>query len=411
MTLQELPLVFALIGLVLYTVLAGADYGAGFWQLVAGGGHRGESVRTATYDAIGPVWEANHVWLVFVLTVVWTAYPTAFGSMASTLTIPLFVAAVGIILRGLGYALHTGSSAARQRRLIDAVFSLSSVLTPFALGTAVGGIASGRVPVGNAAGDLLRSWWNPTSVLLGVLAVVTGAFLAAVYLCADEVRLGDLELARWFRSRALIAGVVAGLVALGGLVVVRSDAPALFRGLTGGYGLIGLIVSAVAGVATLALVLDWRFGSARLSAALAVAGILAGWALAQRPVFLPGLTVAQAAAPTATIIAVVVAVLGGAVILFPSLAVLFRLVLGGRLDSARAEEAGGQVPRPPRRPPRRSLVVAGGCLVAGFALLTVAEPGWAHAVGVVLLLAFMAIGTFAVVPVWTERQKHPGGRS
>lgn len=406
MSLHELPLAFALVGLVLYTVLAGADFGAGLWQLVAGGGQRGESVRTATYAAIGPVWEANHVWLVFVLTVVWTAYPVAFASMASTLTIPLFVAAVGIILRGLGYALHTGTAAARQRRLIDAVFSLSSVLPPFALGAAVGGIASGRVPVGNAAGDLLGSWWNPTSVLLGVLAVVVAAFLAAVYLCADQVRLAEMELARWFRLRALATGVLAGLVALGGVVVVRFDAPALFRGLTSGDGMIGLIVSAAAGVATLALVFGWRFGLARISAALAVAGILAGWALAQRPVFLPGLTVAQAAAPTATVIAVIVAVLGGAVILFPSLAVLFRLVLGGRLDSA-ARADGARVPthRTPTRTPRKSRVAAGGCLVAGTVLLTIAEPGWAHAAGVVLLLAFIAIGTVAAAPTGTASRQ------
>src|SRR6266540_1586498 len=136
------------------------------------------------YGAIAPVWEANHVWLVFVLTVVWTAYPTAFGSIASTLSIPLFIAALGIILRGATYALRAGTSTPGELRLIDTVFSLSSILTPFALGAAVGGIASRRVPVGNAAGDQFSSWLNPTSLLIGVLAVATAAYMAAVFLCA-----------------------------------------------------------------------------------------------------------------------------------------------------------------------------------------------------------------------------------
>ncbi len=146
MHLYDLPLVFALVGLALYTVLGGADFGAGFWQLVAGKGERADEIRDHAHHSMAPVWEANHVWLIFVLTVVWTAYPTAFGSIASTLSIPLFIAAVGIIFRGTAYALRVGASTARELRAIDTVFALSSILTPFALGTAVGAIASRRVP-------------------------------------------------------------------------------------------------------------------------------------------------------------------------------------------------------------------------------------------------------------------------
>ena len=158
MHLYELPLVFSLVGLAFYTVLAGADFGAGWWQLTAGKGPDAASIRDHAHQAMGPVWEANHVWLIFVLTVVWTAYPSAFGSIASTLAIPLFIAAVGIIFRGTAYALRAGASTARELRAIDTAFALSSILTPFALGTAVGGIASRRVPVGNAAGDQVSSW-------------------------------------------------------------------------------------------------------------------------------------------------------------------------------------------------------------------------------------------------------------
>src|SRR5438552_1624125 len=151
--LDELPLIFILVGLAAYAVLAGADFGAGIWVLLSQ--RRDQELRDHARHAMGPVWEANHVWLIFVLVVCWTAYPVAFGSIMSTLSTPLFVAAIGIILRGASYALRGQLDAAPQRRLIESVFALSSVLTPFALGTVVGGIASGRVPVGNARGDLV----------------------------------------------------------------------------------------------------------------------------------------------------------------------------------------------------------------------------------------------------------------
>jgi Cytochrome bd terminal oxidase subunit II len=146
MQLTDLPLIFALIGPTLYTVLGGANFGAGFWQLTAGTGSCATRIRDHKHNAMAPVWEANHVWLIFVLTVVWTAYPAAFGSIASTLTVPLFVAAVGIIFRGASYALRSGTSKPGELRVIDIVFALSSILTPFALGTVAGGIASCRAP-------------------------------------------------------------------------------------------------------------------------------------------------------------------------------------------------------------------------------------------------------------------------
>src|SRR3979411_1338439 len=129
MHFYELPLLFALVGLALYTVLAGADFGAGVWQVAAGRGPGGERLRDHAHHAIAPVWEANHVWLIFVLTVVWTAYPEAFGSIASTLSIPLFIAGLGIVFRGAMYALRTGVRSQRESRTIDTVFAVSSLLT------------------------------------------------------------------------------------------------------------------------------------------------------------------------------------------------------------------------------------------------------------------------------------------
>ncbi|HET6448345.1 MAG TPA: cytochrome d ubiquinol oxidase subunit II, partial [Conexibacter sp.] len=158
MTLDPAPLLLALVGLTLYVVLGGADFGAGLWQLLAGRGDRGAHIREHAHEAMAPVWEANHVWLIFVLVVIWTCYPVAFGSIVSTLAIPLFIAAIGIIFRGTAYALRAGTVRAREQRTVDTVFGLASVLTPFALGTVVGAIADQAVPVGNAAGDLWTSW-------------------------------------------------------------------------------------------------------------------------------------------------------------------------------------------------------------------------------------------------------------
>ncbi len=400
MHLYELPLIFVLIGLVFYVVLAGADFGAGFWQLFAGQDAGGTRVRDHAHESMAPVWEANHVWLIFVLTITWTAYPSAFGSIASTLSIPLFIAAIGIILRGAAYALRTGTASDRERRSIDTVFAISSILTPFALGTMVGAIAARRVPVGNAAGNLLSSWTGATSILVGVLAVATCAYLAAVFLAADAARAGKDDLRESFRARALAAGVVAGMVALAGLVVLHADAQPLYHRLLHSDALAAVIVSALAGVATLELVRRERFEPARYSAAIAVAAVISGWALAQSPLLLPGLTVREAAAPHDTLVVVVVAVLGGAVILFPSLALLFRLVLGGRLDHS---DHTAIAPAPIGRllsasAPGMLARAAGACLLAGFGLLTIAEAGWAHAIGVLALLGFIVCGFLADVP-------------
>jgi cytochrome d ubiquinol oxidase subunit II len=405
MHLYELPMIFVLVGLVFYVVLAGADFGAGVWQLLAGSGEQGARLRDQAHESMAPVWEANHVWLIFVLTVTWTAYPSAFGSIASTLSIPLFIAAIGIILRGASYALRAGTRSAGEQRSIDRVFAISSILTPFALGTMVGGIASRRVPVGNAAGHLFSSWLNPTSILIGLLAVATSAYLAAVFLAADARRgQGELELQESLRRRALAAGVLTGGLAIAGLLVIRSDARPLYHGLLHSDGLVGLLVSILAGLLTLELIRRRLFELARYSAALAVAGVVAGWALAQSPTLLPGLTVRQAAAAHDTLLLVVIAVLAGGLLLFPSLALLFRLVLGGRLDHGHGAAAvDGHAPPPPSASgllsastPGLLARIAGACLLAGFGLLSIAEAGWAHAIGVVALFLFIGCGFLAV---------------
>ncbi len=399
--LYTLPIVFVLIGLVLYVILAGADFGAGFWQLAAGTGEQAEPIREHAHRSMAPVWEANHVWLIFVLTVTWTSYPKAFGSIASTLYVALLLAAIGIVFRGATYALRVGAAARREQLAIDTVFGISSVIAPFALGAALGGIASGRVPVGNAAGAPFSSWLNPTSIVIGVLAVITGAYLAAVFLAGDAVRRGEPELAQRFRMRALAAAFVAGIAAVVGLAVLHSDAHRLYHGLVAGDGLPALIVSALAGIGTVVLVWVERFEAARYTAAVAVAAIVAGWALAQSPEILPGLTVRQAAAPHDTQVTVLVAIVAGAAILAPSLVTLFRLTLG-RFASGESAEDPPPHPRPdaatPRRP-ARLVRIAGALLIAGFGFTNVADAEWAHVVGALCLIGFVVVGFRVALPL------------
>src|ERR687896_2294012 len=171
--LPDLAAVLLLIGLTAYVVLGGADFGAGFWDLTAGGADRGAPVRAWVKRGMSPVWEANHVWLIFVLVVFWTAFPEAFGSVMSTLAIPIFAAALGIVLRGGAFALKGEAATIGEARALGATFALSSVVVPFFLGAAVGAIAAGEVPVGNARGDEWSSWTGATSILIGLLAVAT----------------------------------------------------------------------------------------------------------------------------------------------------------------------------------------------------------------------------------------------
>jgi cytochrome bd ubiquinol oxidase subunit II len=329
-------------GLIAYAVLGGADFGTGFWDLTAPGGPAGERLRAMLRRSMGPVWEANHVWLIFVLVYFWTGFPEAFGAVASTLAVPLFGAAVGIILRGCAFAFRGVIAETRAEPVMRILFAGSSILTPFFLGTAVGGMASGRVPLGNAAGDRLTSWWNPTSVAVGLIAVVTGAYLAAVYTSADSARAGLPDLAAAFRRRGLAAGFTAGALAAAGLAVLHEDARPLFDGLTGD-GLPLVALSGAAGVATLALLWLGRLGLTRLTAAVAVAAIISGWAVAQHPDLLPGqITVAEAAAPHSSLVALLVGGAVGALILVPSMLWLFRLTLSGRLADEIGPPAEGE---------------------------------------------------------------------
>ena len=321
MTAPELALLLTLVSMTAYALLAGADFGAGIWDLLAGASDRGAPRRKLIEHVIGPVWEANHVWLIFVLVLVWTTFPAVFAAIASTLWAPLTFAAFGIIGRGAAFAFRKAVSTVAEQRLFGAVFAASSVATPFFLGAAAGAVAGGRVPIGIAGGDPWASWLSPVGVLAGALSVTACAFLAATYLCGNTT---DPALASWFRTRALLSGAVTGALALAGLLVAHGSAHHLFDCLTG-RALPLIVVSVVSGVGALALVAGRRFILARAAAGGAVAALVWGWGFGQYPDLLPGASIDSAAAAPATVHAVLVTSLAGLVLLVPSMVLLLRL--------------------------------------------------------------------------------------
>jgi cytochrome bd ubiquinol oxidase subunit II len=337
MSLANLVAVVFLLALTAYAIFGGADFGAGFWDLVAGGSAEGAAPRALINRAVSPVWEVNHVWLIFCLVVLWTAFPPAFASIMTTLSIPLSLAALGIVLRGSGFAFRHEAERLSGQRLFGAIFAISCVVTPFFFGTVIGGIASGHVPIGNAAGDLVTSWLNPTSVCIGVLAVVVAAYLAAVFLVTDAHRLGDVGLEDYFHKRAIGAAVCAGLIAVVGVFVLRADDPFLFEGLAQ-RGWVPVLLSGLCGLGALLLLRRNARLATRLLAAAAVAFIVWGWGVAQYPYLLPeSLTIADGAGAPATLQWLVVVVVAAVVLVVPSLILVFRLDQRNQLEGGALE--------------------------------------------------------------------------
>jgi cytochrome bd ubiquinol oxidase subunit II len=319
------------IGVTLYALFAGADFGAGLWDLFAGSGERAERVRAQIDRSIGPVWEANHVWLIFVLVVLWTAFPSLFSAVMTTLYIPLALAALGIVLRGSGFAFRHALPGPVQLPATR-VFGISSVITPFFMGTAVGAIASGEVPAGGD-GDPTGSWIGFLPLVTGALFVALGAYTAAVFLVRDSGAIGDEELRDYFARRALIVAVVAGAGAVLGVIALREDARYVYDGLTSWPGIALVLLSAACGLAALALLAAGRHRGLRVAAVGAGTAVIWGYFAAAFPYVLPtSLTISGAAGPSATLTSVMVVFGAAALIVVPSLALLYVLSQRQALD-------------------------------------------------------------------------------
>ncbi|SNQ48438.1 Cytochrome bd-type quinol oxidase, subunit 2 [Frankia canadensis] len=322
MTAADLLLVVMVIGLTAYALLGGADFGGGVWDLLARGPHARDQRRLIS-ASIGPVWEANHVWLVFIVVALFSGFPPAYGLVGSSLEIPLAAALVGIVLRGAAYVYRAyGAGAAGPDHWWGHVFAVSSVITPFALGVTGAALASGQV----SPDDPLEPLRSTFGIGCGLFAVAATAFLAAVYLCRDAAASPATEhLVEDFRRRAAGGAVACGLLALVLLPLFWDQAPEVAHRF--GERSVPLVaLSAVGGVGTLIALARGQFVVARLAAGLAVGGVLWGWAIAQYPDLVVGqVTVDAAAAPTTNIHAMLYAVAGGLVIVLPPMIVLYRL--------------------------------------------------------------------------------------
>ena len=328
---------------VLYAVFGGADFGSGVWDLTAGDDESGAPTRRLVDHAIGPVWEANHVWLIFVLVLLWTGFPDAYGALMREVAVPLWLAGLGIVTRGAGFAFRKYAPTLRYARLAGVVFAASSLITPFFLGAIAGAVASGRVTLAGDVGPF-EVWVGPTSILGGVLAIATSTFLAGVLLAAEASSLDEHTLAAELRTKSLIGGVITGAIALAGIPVILSDAETLADGLLG-RGLPFILASAVAGLATMALLWQFRLREARATAALAVAAVVAGWGVAQYPwILVDEITIDEAAGAQAALVGTLIAGAVAIAMVAPALIYLYTLADSNQVGVHQPASAGTPEP-------------------------------------------------------------------
>ncbi|MGH3287877.1 MAG: cytochrome d ubiquinol oxidase subunit II [Streptosporangiaceae bacterium] len=347
-----------------YALFAGADFGGGIWDLAAGSSPRGRRARDAIDASVTPVWEGNQVWIVLGFVLLWTGFPSAFAAITITLFVPLAVSALGLVLRGAGFAFRHEAVHPGTKRLTGVLFASSSLLAPFFLGTAVGAVATGRVPP-HSRGLSTAAWTTPTALVTGALFVAACAFIGAVYLVGDASRRGHGDLVPYFGHRAGLSGLVTGVLAGVNLALLHGSAPYLFGRLTG-VALPLVIVSVLAGAAAVTLIALRRQWLLRIFGALSVAAVVAVWGLAQYPWLFPtSLSLAAAAAPDSSLGAEIVFIGMAAVLVVPSFAFLYRLQQHGRLEHdqaspqlRRAARAQNQAAAPAPAVRHRRLLVA-----------------------------------------------------
>jgi cytochrome d ubiquinol oxidase subunit II len=314
-----------LLGVSFYALFGGADFGGGLWDLAAGGDQRGSAPRTLIDQSITPVWEANHMWLIFSLVIFWTVFPRGFADVMTAAALPIWLAVFGIVLRGFGFAFRKEVRTLHWQRLLGATFAFSSLVTPFFMGTVVGAVVAGKIPAG-ARETHLAIWTSPTSLYMGFLFVVVCAYMAAVLLTHEAIRRGDGALRRYFSRRAEGAAVVAGLLSLATLLEVRVANPVFYHGLTH-RALPLVIVAGLCGLVALAMLLSGRAFGLRIISGIGVLAVIWGWGIAQYPTLLPKttLTINNTAASHGTLVGIAV-VFGLAIVLVgPAFVILFRL--------------------------------------------------------------------------------------
>jgi cytochrome d ubiquinol oxidase subunit II len=342
LTLATAIAAIMMVSLTGYVLTGGADFGGGVWDLLASGPRRAEQ-RALIAHTLGPIWEANHVWLIIVVVLLFSCFPPAFAQLAITLHIPLALMLIGIVLRGSAFTFRTyDDRESRAQARWGRVFAMASAATPVLLGICIGAIAAGRLAPAPDAGFVdafVAPWLTPFVVAVGVLTLALFVFLAAVYLTVEAT---DEMVREDFRVRALWSAAAVFVAASGVLLLATGGAPRVRAGLTtSGWALPLHLATGVAAVAAIWALWTRRYGVARVAAGAQVTFILWGWALAQYPFIVPPtLTIERAAAPPATLRLELWALAIGSVILFPSLYYLYRVFRRGeeafeRLDKTR----------------------------------------------------------------------------
>jgi cytochrome d ubiquinol oxidase subunit II len=313
--------------LILYGLLGGADYGGGVWDLLASG-PRAREQRRLIADAIAPVWEANHVWLILVLVILFTAFPPAFAAIGTALHIPLTLMLIGVVLRGTAFTFrHYDDQHDQVQRRWSLIFSIASIITPILLGVSVGAVVSGNIRAPEAGGSFVAPWLAPFPFAVGLLALALFAFLAAVFLTVEA---REPALAEDFRLRAIGAGIAVFVTAGLALILARRGAPMIWDHLLRGRLALPLqLATAIAAIGAFAALWARRFRLARLLAAAQVSLILAGWATAQFPwLVVPEHTIRSAAAPDSVLRPLLVTLGVGALVLAPSIYYLLTVFKG-----------------------------------------------------------------------------------
>lgn len=323
MGLEEVYAAVGLAGVILYGVLGGADFGGGVWDLFASGPRR-HLQRKAIAHAMGPVWEANHVWLIFVIVLLFTGFPRAFAALSVGLFGIFHFVLVGITLRGAAFVFRGPKVAPKDDRHWGTVFGIASVMTPVLLGTALGAVSSGamRIIDGQVAIEGPTPWLAPVSLVIGALALALCSYLAAVYLTNETT--GELQ--EDFRERAMLAGYFVAGFAVVALPLLYLEASHLWDGLMGRRAAPVVLLGVASALASGWALRRRRFRLARITAIAQVSLLLLGWGLAQYPYLVyPDVTIHDAAAPDTTLLFVLYALPFGALLLLPSLWLLFRI--------------------------------------------------------------------------------------
>ena len=325
MSLELIVAGFLLLSLTCYVLTGGADYGAGVWYLFANG-PSSRAQRALIHQALAPIWEVNHVWLILILVILFTAFPAAFAAIMTALHIPMTLLLIGIVLRGTAFVFTgDGKGSGQSSAPWDAGFAAASLLAPFLLGVTIGAISSGAFNAApNFAERFLHPWLQPFPLAVGAFTVALVAYLAAVYLILEA---HDEAIQDVFRRRAVATGLLVGGLGALVLLLARAGAPLIWDHLTHSLrGIVAQGVTAMTGIAAIWFLWQTQYRRARVCAVAQVTVTIWTWALALFPHLVPpDFTIFNAAAPTATLQMLVVALTAGALLLFPALYYLLRV--------------------------------------------------------------------------------------